>query len=112
MINALKLLAKEQEDGDGPIQSFVTGLREKGRKSLAEGLRNFMKVDSHCALEEGHLREGSRSFEVRRTKCEEGGPEVLVREGPEELTLRAEEVGTQKSSMSITLHKRDGVRPW
>ena len=40
-------------------------------------------------------------FEVRRPKCEEGSPEVLIREGLEELTLRAEEVGTQKSCINV-----------
>ena len=94
LINALKLLANQQEDGDGPFQSILTGLCERSWKGITEGLRNFSKVENHCALEVGHLREGSRSFEVRRPKCEEGSPEVLIREAPEELTLRAEEVGT------------------
>ena len=100
-LNALKLLANKQEDGDGPIHSIATGLCERSRKGLAAGLRNFIRVDNHCALEVGHLRKGSRSFEVRRPRCEEGSPEVLVREGPEELTLRAEEVGTQKSCINV-----------
>ena len=30
LINALKLLANQQRDGDSPIQNIVTGLREKG----------------------------------------------------------------------------------
>ena len=58
-------------------------------------------MDNHCALEVGHLREGTRSCEVRRPKCEEGSPEVLVRDGTEELTLRAEEMGTQKSCINV-----------
>ena len=48
-----------------------------------------------------HLREGSRSFQVRRPKGEEGYPEVHVRGSPEDLTLRAEEVGTQKSCINV-----------
>ena len=44
-----------EEDGDSPIQSIVKGSRKKG-------LRNFITVDNHRALEVGHLREGSRSF--------------------------------------------------
>ena len=101
LINALKLLANQQEDGDGPKQSTVTGLCERSWKGITEGLRNLSKVENHCALEVGHLREGSRSFEVRRPKCEEGSPEVLIREGPEEFALRAEEVGTQKSCINV-----------
>ena len=76
-----------------------------------EGLRNFLKVDNHCALDVGHLTEGTRSFEVRRLKFEEV---VSIREGPEELTLRAEEVGSKKkrASMSITLRRTGGDRLW
>ena len=32
LINALKLLAKQQKDGDSPIQSIATGLHERSRK--------------------------------------------------------------------------------
>ena len=32
LINALKLLAIHQKDGDSPIQSIVTGLHERSRK--------------------------------------------------------------------------------
>ena len=62
-----------------------------------EGLRNFIKVDDHCALDVGHLTEGVRPFEVRRPKFKEGCPEASIREGPEELTPRAEEVGLRNS---------------
>ena len=62
-----------------------------------EGLRNFIEVDSHSALEVDHLKEGTRSFEVRRPTFEEEGPVVSIREGAEELTRRAEEVGSKKN---------------
>ena len=71
LINALKLLANQQRDGDSLLQSIVTGLCERSRKGIMEGLRNIIKVDNHCALEVGHLRGGTRSFKVRRPKCEE-----------------------------------------
>ena len=45
-------------------------------------MRNFIQVDSHRALEVGHLREGLGSCKVRRPKGKEGCPEVLVRESP------------------------------
>ena len=71
-------------------QAFVTGAGKVQRR------------DNHCALEVRHPREvSSFFFEVRRPKCEKGSPEVLVREGREELTLRAEEVGTQKSCINV-----------
>ena len=46
LINALKLLADQQKDGDSPIQSFVTGLCERSSKGIMEGLGNFIQVDS------------------------------------------------------------------
>ena len=36
-----------------------------------EGQRNFIKVDNHSFLDVGDLKKGTRSFEVRRPKCEE-----------------------------------------
>ena len=62
LINALKLLANKQEDGDGLIQNIVTNLREESRKGLTEGLREFIQIDNHRALEVGHLREGMGKF--------------------------------------------------
>ena len=82
LINALKLLANQRTDEDRPIQSFT-------------------KVDNPCALDVGHFNEGVRSYEVRRPKFEEEGPEASIREGLEELTLRAEEVGSPKSCIKV-----------
>ena len=45
LINALKLLANQQEDGESLIQNIVTNLCEVSRKGLAEGLGNFIQVD-------------------------------------------------------------------
>ena len=101
LINALTLLANQQEDGDGLTQSIVTHLCEVSRKGLTEGLRNVIQVDFHRALEVGYLREGLGSFQVRRPKGEEGYPEVTVRENPDELTFSAEEVGTWKSYINV-----------
>ena len=36
LIDALKLLANQKEDGDGLIQNFVTNLGEESRKGLME----------------------------------------------------------------------------
>ena len=62
----------------------MTKLFEESRKGLTEGLRDFIQVDSHRALEAGNLSEGVGSFKVRRPKGEEGHPEVIVRESPGE----------------------------
>ena len=85
LINALKLLANPQEDRDGLVQSIVTNLCEGSRKGLTEGLRNVKQVDNHRALEVGGSREGRLKVllrYVRRPKCEESCPEVLVRKSP------------------------------
>ena len=42
-----------------------------------EGLRNFIEV--------GYLKEGTRPFLVQRPRSEEGGLEVSISEGPEEI---------------------------
>ena len=36
LINALKLLANQQKDGDSPVQSVVAGLCERSRKGVTE----------------------------------------------------------------------------
>ena len=101
LINVLKLLANQQEGGDGLIQNIVTNLCEESRKGLTNGLREFIKIDNHRALEVRHLSEGLGTFKVRRPKGSEGFPEVTVRESPDELTLRAEEVGTRESYINV-----------
>ena len=80
LINALKLLAKQQTDGDSPIQSIVTGLQERSRKGIMDGLRSFFVMDNHCALDVGHLRKGLRPFQVQKPKFSEDSPESLGKE--------------------------------
>ena len=63
-----------------------------------EGLSNFIEVDNHSDSEVGYLKEGTRPCEPR---FEEVGPEVSIREGPEGLTLRTEEVGTKKTCINV-----------
>ena len=58
LINALKLLANQQEDGDGLTQNIVTNFGEGNRKGLTNGLRDFKKIGDHRALEVGYLNEG------------------------------------------------------
>ena len=96
LINALKLLANQQEDGDGLLQNIVTNLGMGSRKALTDGLSEFIKVDNERALDVGELRRGSGTFKVRKPKAREGGSDVIVRESPDELTRRAEEVNTSE----------------
>ena len=41
------------------------------QKGIVEGLRNFIRVDNHCALEVGQLSECIRLFHVQRLKFKE-----------------------------------------
>ena len=68
-----------------------------------EGVRNFIEVDNHSALDVGYLKEGTMSFVVRRQKFVELCPEVSIREGPEQLTLRTEEVGSKKVCVCVNV---------
>ena len=101
LIHALELLENQQEDGDGLLQNIVIKLGRRSRKGLTDGLRESIKIDNDCALEVGYLNRGRRTFRVRQPKVPEGCPEVTVRESPEELTLRAKEVGTLKAYIKV-----------
>ena len=76
-----------------------------------EGLRHFIEVDNHSVLDVGYLKDGTRSFEVREAESRRGGPEVSIRAGPEELTLRTEEVRSQKSCINVDHIAQDGWGP-
>ena len=66
----------------------MTGLREK----QGTHYERFEEV--------GHLRRDQRPFKVIRPKISKDHSEVL-REGADDLTLRAEEVDTQKASINV-----------
>ena len=90
LINALKLLANQQEDGDGLLQNIVEDLGEESRRSLTDGLLEFIKVDNERALDVGAVRRGTGTFKVRNPKAPEGCSDVITRESPDEMTLRSE----------------------
>ena len=56
LINALKLLANQQKDGDSPIQDIIMGLKEKCRERITNELRSFIASDNHSAVEVGQVR--------------------------------------------------------
>ena len=101
MIDALKLLANQQKDGDSPIQNIVTGLQDSSRSGIMAGLRRFIQVDNHSAVDVGDLRRGARSHPVQKPQFSEAYAEAVIREGAHELTLRAEEVGTLKACINV-----------
>ena len=97
LITALKLLANQQKDGDSPIQSIVTGLHERSRRGIMDGQGRFIQAENHSAVDVGDLRRGTKSHLVQKTPVQRGVPEATIREGADELTLRADAVGTQKT---------------
>ena len=75
-------------------------LGKESRRGLTDGLREFIRVDNERALDVGALRRGTGTFQVRKPKAPEGSSDVIVRESPDELTLRAEGVNTSKALTS------------
>ena len=98
--NALKLLANQQKYGDIPVQNIIMGLKEKCRERITNGLGSFIASDTYSAAEVGHLRRRQRLFRVVRPKISGDSSEVL-REGADDLTLRAEEFDTQKACINV-----------
>ena len=112
MINALKLLANQQEDGNGLLRDIVTNLGKGSTKGLTDGLRDFIKVENHRALDVGELHRGTGTVKVRKPKVE-GGSDVTTRESPHELTSKAEEVNTSKAYIDVNhIKRKDGALPW
>ena len=79
---------------------------------LTDGLRGFIKIDSERALEVWIPEPGHGNiYKVRKPKVPEGCPEVLVRENSDELTLRAEEVGTLTTFFNVDQKEKGEVGP-
>ena len=94
--------ANQQEDGDGLLQNIVKDLGKESTKCLTDGLREFIKVDFERALDVVSLHRSTGAFQVRKPKVQEGFSDVIVRENLDELTLRAEEVGTSKALINVS----------
>ena len=98
LVNALKLLANQQKDGESPTQNIITGLHERSRRGIMDGLRRFIEADNHSAVDVGGLRRGTISVNVKKPQFSEAFPEAVIRDGADE--LRADEVGTQRASIN------------
>ena len=61
-----------------------------------DGLRRFIEAGNHSAVDVGDLRRGTRSLSVKNHSSE-----ATIREGADELTLRADEVETLKALINI-----------
>ena len=99
LINALKLLANQQEDGEGLIHSMVDQSRQR-KQERSHGRPAGLHQGGQSSRF-GELHRGTGTFQVRKPKVSEGGPDVTIRESPVELTLRAEEVNTWKAYIDV-----------
>ena len=79
--STLKLQANQLDNGDALPQSIVTNLGKGSRKGLADGLRDFIKVDNHRALDVGALRRGTGTYEVRKPQAPEGKRGWMLQSG-------------------------------
>ena len=75
LINALKLLANQQEDGDGLLQNIVTNLGKGSRKGVTR-LGGWRATPRHG------------NFKVRKSKVPEAGSDVTIKDSLDELTLK------------------------
>ena len=82
LINTLKIVAKRQDDGDSPVKMVVQGFQEKSRLKIWTGSEGSIIGDFAKSME---------SRKVVNPKFTTDFPEAVVREGADELTLRAEE---------------------
>ena len=64
---------------------------------ILDGLRNFIAVDSHEAVTVRDLHRETRSKKVVKPKFTTDFPGAVIREGADELTLRAHETGVLRT---------------
>ena len=57
-----------------------------------DGLRSFTEVDNRIAVDEG-----GKSIQVKKPQFNEDFPDAVIREGADELILRAKEVGSLRT---------------
>ena len=91
LINALKLLANQQEDGDSPVRMIVPRLLEKNRRKIMDGRRLFIAVDNYTAVMIEDLEKETTSKKVVKPRFTTHFLGAVIREGADERTLRAHE---------------------
>ena len=74
------------KDGDCPDENIATGLLEKSRRGIVDGLRKFTAVDNHEAVKVVGLHQDTKSFRVVKPKFTTDFPGAAIREGADELS--------------------------
>ena len=81
------------------FRALQRACKKRSRKGILDGLRSSIEIDNHRAVDVGHLRQGIWPFYVQKP-FSEVSPEA-IREGEDDLTLRAEEVKTLKACINL-----------
>ena len=72
LVHALKLLTNQRKDGDSPVGTIVTGLLERSRSRIMDGVRKFIAEGNHEAVTVGDLHRETRSKKIVKTKFRSG----------------------------------------
>ena len=108
-MNALKLLANQQKDGDSPVKiQYKALLREKSAQNRAQ---SFIMVDNHEAVKDGDSEKNMESRKVVKPKFTTDFLDAMVREGADELTLRAVKEGMLRTFIDTTDAGDNGWEP-
>ena len=75
---------------------------EQIRRKITEELCRLISEDNHEAVKFGNLERYKESRKVVRPNFLADIPEAIVREGPDELTLRAEQAGVSRTFIDTT----------
>ena len=107
LINALKLLANHPKDGDSPIRSFVTGLHERSTKGNHGRAKKLHRSRQPQCGGSGSFAQGHKAVLCPEAEFQE----YQVAAIRDELTLRADEVGTLKACVLIDHIEDDRWEP-
>ena len=90
-------LINQQKVGDSPVGIVVTGLLERSRSRVMDGLRKFTTVDNHEAVKVGDLHRETRSKKVVMPRITTDFPGAVFREGMDVRTsVDTSKVGDQR----------------
>ena len=82
----------------GLCDNLINALKlERSRRGNVDGKTKFIEADNRSAVDVGDLRRGTRVLPVTKPQFSVVFPEATIREGADELTLRADEVGKQRA---------------
>ena len=102
LTNVVKLLTNQQKDGDSSVGKIVSGLLENSRSRMMDGVWKFTAVDNHEAVKVGDLHRETKSKKVEKPKHTTVFRGAVIREGADELTLRAHEEGVLRTCIDTS----------